>query len=184
MCRAAARRSTSAAILAQLNGFTISGFDDGDTLDLTSVSYVSAGASANLLTGNELEVKVGGATYDFQLNTSQNFAGEFFHVTDDGHGHTDDHGRDVAVLLPGHADHDRSRRDCRRGACDRRQGRHHVGQGPADQMDRTAQLFRPLCDRAKAHPAGLHPGRRARSTICRSAISGSRRSTRCICRAC
>jgi hypothetical protein len=67
----------------------ISGFDDGDTLDLTSVNYVSAGASANLLAGNELELKVNGVTYDFQLNTNQNFTGEFFHVTSDSNGHTD-----------------------------------------------------------------------------------------------
>jgi autotransporter passenger strand-loop-strand repeat protein len=60
-------------------GNTISGFLPGDTFDLAGVAFDSGG-SADLLAGNVLQITEGGLQYDLQLDPSQNFAGNFFHL--------------------------------------------------------------------------------------------------------
>ena len=62
-------------------------------------------------------------------------------------------------------------------------GHDRVRRGAADQMDRAAQLWRPLRHGPQRHPADLHQGRRARRQRAASAICGSRRITPCILRA-
>jgi autotransporter passenger strand-loop-strand repeat protein len=72
---------------SKLVGATISGFAAGDTIDLTGITY-SAGGQVNLIGGNELQIIEGGQTYDLQLSLSQSFAGDFFHLANDGNGGT------------------------------------------------------------------------------------------------
>ena len=60
----------------------ISGFAPGDRFDLAVVPFVSGG-SATLLAGNVLQVVESGATYDLNLNPSQNFAGQTFYLSPD-----------------------------------------------------------------------------------------------------
>jgi hypothetical protein len=62
---------------------TISGFASGDTIDLTGIPYSSAG-QVNLIGGNELQITEGGHTYDLQLDPSQSFTGDYFHLANDG----------------------------------------------------------------------------------------------------
>jgi len=61
---------------------TIFGFAVGDTIDLPTVGYDSAG-SAVLDSGNVLHVTEDGATYSWQLDPSQDFSSEFFHLAPD-----------------------------------------------------------------------------------------------------
>ena len=58
---------------------TISGFVPGDTFYLSGVPF-DAGGSADLLAGNLLQITEGGQEYDLQLDPSQNFSGNFFHL--------------------------------------------------------------------------------------------------------
>src|SRR5262249_20244266 len=60
---------------------TLTGFTSGDIIDLTSVvdvadSHVDMDYSTNLLTISE-----GGATYQIQFDQSEDFSGDFFHLT-------------------------------------------------------------------------------------------------------
>ena len=66
------------------------------------------------------------------------------------------------LLLPRHAHPHRSRRVAGGSVSDRRPRGDRVRRGPADQMDRTAQLWRALHHGSKGYPADLHQGRRAR----------------------
>src|SRR5207247_282024 len=61
----------------------ISGFVPGDTFDLTSIAFDSAG-SASLGANNQLLITEGGITYALNLDPAQNFAGDFFHLASDG----------------------------------------------------------------------------------------------------
>jgi O-antigen biosynthesis protein len=72
---------------SNLSSFVISGFGDGDSIDLTSLSYADGG-SANLLGNNELEISVGGHTSDFWLDQSHSFQNEYFHLMADSGGGT------------------------------------------------------------------------------------------------
>ena len=67
-------------------GGTISGFTNGDIIDLTSVADV-AGSSADMdTTTNVLTVTEGGTSYQFQFDKTEHFAGEFFHLASDHNG--------------------------------------------------------------------------------------------------
>ena len=66
---------------------TITGFADGDTVDLTGINYIG-GATAQLLAGNELQLSAGGATYDLQFDPTQSFAGDYFDLAADSGGGT------------------------------------------------------------------------------------------------
>jgi hypothetical protein len=66
----------------------ISGFAPTDTIDLRAVSFDSRG-TAQLLAGNLLRVTENGATFNFNLDPAQNFAGESFILHSDGHSGTD-----------------------------------------------------------------------------------------------
>ena len=60
-------------------GLTVSGFVAGDTIDPAGIAFDSNG-SVNLQAGNVLQIIKNGATYDLQLDPSQNFVGGFFHL--------------------------------------------------------------------------------------------------------
>jgi hypothetical protein len=62
---------------------TVTGFTPGDTFDLTTDSFTTAG-TVLLKAGNVLEVKENGHTYDFNLDPIQNFAGWDFKLSTDG----------------------------------------------------------------------------------------------------
>jgi hypothetical protein len=65
----------------------ISGFVAGDTLDFYGAA-IGAHPSVKLLPGNVLQIVENHQTYDFQFDPHDNFAGQNFHVTDDGYGGT------------------------------------------------------------------------------------------------
>jgi hypothetical protein len=67
---------------------TIYGFDSSEKIRLKDVAY-DANGSVNLVGGNVLDVTENGTTYALQLNPSQNFSGDFFHLAADPHGGTD-----------------------------------------------------------------------------------------------
>jgi hypothetical protein len=74
----------------QIDGTTmpsniISGFVSGDTFDLAGVAYDSGG-SANLLAGNVLQITASGQNYDLNLDPSQSFTGDYFHINPLGGG--------------------------------------------------------------------------------------------------
>ena len=73
--------------LSILGGLAVSGFVAGDTIDLAGVAFDSSG-SANLQAGNVLQIIENGATYDLQLDPSQNFVGRSFHLAKDTSGGT------------------------------------------------------------------------------------------------
>jgi hypothetical protein len=65
---------------------TISGFGSGDAIDLLGIGSI-AGDQVNLLAGNVLAVsETGGSTIDLQLAATDDFAGLFFHLVQDGNG--------------------------------------------------------------------------------------------------
>ena len=67
---------------APLNA-SITGFADGDTIDLTAIPY-DANGSANLFPKtNVLNVSENGITYTLQFDPSQDFTGEYFHLAPD-----------------------------------------------------------------------------------------------------
>ncbi len=65
----------------------IKGFVAGDTIDFTGAP-VGAHPTVTLLSGNVLEIVEHNTTYDFKLDPNQDFSGQTFHVTGDGHGGT------------------------------------------------------------------------------------------------
>ncbi len=65
--------------------FTIDGFANGDTIDLTALTYDPDG-SVNLVSGNVLDVNEDSTTYTLQLDQRQNFNGDYFHLTPDSAG--------------------------------------------------------------------------------------------------
>jgi hypothetical protein len=71
---------------------TIFGFAPSDTIDLTDIAY-SRNGSVDLLPNNVLAISENGHTYTLQLDTPQNFSGEFFHLAADAAGT----GTDVVV---------------------------------------------------------------------------------------
>jgi len=71
-----------------LGGTVISGFVAGDTIDLTSVAFDGAG-HVDLTAGNLLKITEGGVVYDLQLDPTQSFTSDFFHLTSDGAQGTD-----------------------------------------------------------------------------------------------
>jgi autotransporter passenger strand-loop-strand repeat protein len=66
----------------------ISGFVQGDTIDLAGVSFSSAG-TVQLLPGNVLEMVENGATYQLHLGQSSNYAGDTFQRSPNPNGGTD-----------------------------------------------------------------------------------------------
>jgi autotransporter-associated beta strand protein len=73
--------------VATMPSNTLRGFAAGDTIDLTAVGFSNAGR-VDLIDGNLLEISENGSTYDLQLDPSQSFAGDFFHLANDGNGGT------------------------------------------------------------------------------------------------
>lgn len=68
---------------------TISGFAPTDTIDFRGLAF-DEGDHAKLLAGNILQITTqGGATYDFHLAGTDNYAGQSFHLASDGAGGTD-----------------------------------------------------------------------------------------------
>jgi hypothetical protein len=61
---------------------TIAGFAAGDNINLTSLGFDPNG-TANLATGNMLNIVEDGTTYMLQLDPSQDFSGEYFHLAPD-----------------------------------------------------------------------------------------------------
>ena len=72
---------------ADMHG-TIDGFDSTDKFRLKDVTFDPHGRP-NLAAGNVLDVTENGTTYALQLDPSQDFTGEFFHLTADSRGGTD-----------------------------------------------------------------------------------------------
>ena len=68
-----------------LPSFTITGFAAGDTIDLTADPYDPSG-SANLVSGNVLDVNENNSTYTLQFDPTQDFTGEYFHLAPDSGG--------------------------------------------------------------------------------------------------
>ena len=69
-------------------GLVVSGWTPGAVLDLSAVAFSSSG-TAQLGSGNVLQVTEGGSTYDVQLDPSASFAGEIFKLRSDGATGTD-----------------------------------------------------------------------------------------------
>jgi fibronectin-binding autotransporter adhesin len=61
----------------------VGNFNAGDTFDLPVVTYDTAG-SANLLAGNVLQIIENGGTATINLDPSEDFTGDFFHLAGDG----------------------------------------------------------------------------------------------------
>jgi autotransporter-associated beta strand protein len=66
---------------------TIFGFAQGDDIDLRGLGFHSS-YHADLGAGNVLVVTAGSSTYDFNLDQSQDFTGDFFHLAPDNYGAT------------------------------------------------------------------------------------------------
>ena len=143
---------------------TISGFSDfsssGDSIDLASIAYDSAG-SANLdKADDQLVITENGHSDHLQL--AGNFSGEYFHLGPDGSGpnpgtEITETGRcycpgTLIRTARGESWSRRSRSAIRSARCPASCGH---------QVDRPALLWGPL-RWAEAHPAGLLQGRRAR----------------------
>jgi len=68
-------------------GNVIDAFVAGDTIDFAGAP-VGAHPAVTLLSGNVLEIVEHSTTYDFRLDPTQDFSGQTFHVTGNGHGGT------------------------------------------------------------------------------------------------
>jgi len=77
----------------------ITGMAPGDTIDLTAINYDSSG-SANVVSGNKLKIVENSATYDLQLDPTQNFSGDQFLLTPDN-GPGTFVTEEIACFLPG-----------------------------------------------------------------------------------
>ena len=66
-----------------LPGATIAGFANTDTIQLNSIGYDPTG-TVTLGAGNLLTIIENGATYTLQLDPTQNFSGQYFHLSPDG----------------------------------------------------------------------------------------------------
>ena len=66
----------------------ISGFVAGDTIDLRGVGFTSS-STATLDQNNALHVSAGGSSYLLQFDLSQDYSGQSFYLSSDGHGGTD-----------------------------------------------------------------------------------------------
>jgi hypothetical protein len=73
-------------------------FAPGVELDLAGVAYSSTG-TVTLTSGNVLQIVESGATYDLQLDPSQNYSEDAFTLSSDGNG-----GTDVNVSVPSGAE--------------------------------------------------------------------------------
>ena len=65
---------------------TIFGLAPSDTIDLADVAFDHTNGSVQLAANNVLQVTENGHTYSLQLNPSQSFSGEFFHLAADAAG--------------------------------------------------------------------------------------------------
>jgi autotransporter passenger strand-loop-strand repeat protein len=74
-------------------GAIVSGFVQGDTIDLPLLPFTSSGA-ATLTSGNVLAITEGGQTFTVKLDPAQSFAGKTFVVSQD---HYSDAGTQVTV---------------------------------------------------------------------------------------
>ncbi len=139
----------------------IDGFGAGDQIVIDDFTEQSAFYSGNELTLSGLE---GTNHVTFNLDIPGLLASNFGIENANG-AMTLSYGQgldDVACYCRGTLIADRARREERREAQDRRRGDDRVRRVAADQMDRTAQLWRPLHHGPQGHPADLHQGRRAR----------------------
>ena len=59
---------------------TITGFAEGDTIDLTAIPYDPNG-SANLVANNVLDVTENGTTYTLQFDRTHDFSGDLFYLS-------------------------------------------------------------------------------------------------------
>jgi autotransporter passenger strand-loop-strand repeat protein len=66
---------------------TIYGFAPHNTIDLAAIPFDASGG-ATLTPGNVLQINENGQTYTLQFDSTQNFAGENFHLASDGFGGT------------------------------------------------------------------------------------------------
>ncbi|HEY0913017.1 MAG TPA: Hint domain-containing protein, partial [Bradyrhizobium sp.] len=69
------------ALPADMPANTISGFVPGDIIHLENVAYDSAG-SVTPDANNQLQITEGGKTYDLQLDKSEDFSGDVFHLVE------------------------------------------------------------------------------------------------------
>ena len=72
----------------------IGSFASGEAIDLSSVSF-SSGGGATLLSGNVLQVVEHSQTFDLNLDPAQDFIGQQFLLSSDGHS-----GTDIAITSP------------------------------------------------------------------------------------
>jgi autotransporter passenger strand-loop-strand repeat protein len=74
--------------LASLPTNMIKGFAPNDTIQLAEIEFDSTG-SLQLLSGNVLQIVENGTTYRLNFDPAQSFAGELFHLSDNGNGLTE-----------------------------------------------------------------------------------------------
>jgi len=58
---------------------TISNYLAGDIINIDDIDF-AASESANLLSGNVLQIVFDGGTYDIQLNPDEDYSGDYFHI--------------------------------------------------------------------------------------------------------
>jgi hypothetical protein len=68
-------------------GNTIFGLVATDAIDLANIPFETAGI-VTLIASNQLQITENGSTYDLQLDPTQSFAGDYFHLGGDGSGGT------------------------------------------------------------------------------------------------
>ncbi len=78
---------------------TLSGFGPGDTIDLSGIPYVPAGAHA-AVSGGVLKVSDGGKVYSFTMDPTHSYVGDTFHVSASPDNGFFGHGTDITVTSP------------------------------------------------------------------------------------
>ena len=166
----------------------------GANTETTVIDFINAGTNATATLSNQSTT---GATLNvFADGTSHDPADRQFHHRSGRAGQIRQrqlsvrrHGRHrhlldpFALLCGGYTNPNAQRRGRRRKFSNWRFGNHSVSGNEADQVDRAAQLFRPLrLGRSTSCRSASRPARSMRT--CRSAICGFRRIMRCISTAC
>ena len=151
---------------------TIDGQANSNSIELTAIRY-DANGSANLATGNLLKVTENGATYSLQLDPSQSFSNEYFHLASAAGGASTLITESSApCYCRGHADRDRARRSRRRGLARRRQ----VGDARAAAcvLSRGWAIARSTCEstRRQSRSGRCASPRTPSARVCHVATSG------------